>query len=96
VLKYNQPNPLNVFGLRQLEHRPPHFTSISFDIRVGQKLITDWIWENLEGRFWIGETYYPTENGSVTFQKSVSFEHAAEASMFALMLDQINIPRNYN
>jgi hypothetical protein len=95
VLKYNQPNPLNVFGLRQLEHRPPHFTSISFDIRVGQKQITDWIYENLQGRFWIGETYYPTENGNVSFQKSVAFEHAAEASYFSLLLDQINHPKIY-
>ena len=95
MLKYNQPNPLNVFGLRQLEHNPPHFTNISFDIRVNQKQITDWIWENLQGRFWIGDSYSSNESGTITFQKSVSFEHAAEASYFSLLLDQINTPKSH-
>ena len=95
VLKYNQPNPLNVFGLRQLEHRPPHFTSISFDIRVSQKQINDWIWENLEGRFWVGDTYSTSENGQLVMHRTVAFEHAAEASYFSLLLDQINTPKSY-
>lgn len=81
-----------MFGLRQLEHSPPHFTQITFDIRVTQKHIADWIWENLEGRFWIGDYYYTTDTGSISFMKSVSFERSAEASMFALILDQINTP----
>lgn len=93
MLKYNQPNPLNVFGLRQLEHNPPHFTTVSFDIRVGQKQITDWIWENLSGRFWVGDVYSLNENGGLMMCRAASFEHAAEASYFSLLLDQINTPK---
>ncbi len=93
MLKYNQPNPLNVFGLRQLEHNPPHFTSVCFDIRVSQKQITDWIWENLQGRFWVGDVYSYSNSEHLIMQRSVSFEHAAEASYFSLLLDQINTPK---
>lgn len=96
MLKYNQPNPLNVFGLRQLEHEPPHFTRITFNLRVNQKNISDWVWANLEGRFWIGDYYYVnSETNMLEFTKAVSFERAGEASMFALILDQINSQANY-
>lgn len=90
MLKYKQPNPLNVFGLRQLEQCPPHFTIITFNLISSPKKITDWIYENLEGRFWIGDHYFKSEQGSIHSQKSVGFELASEASYFALMLDQIN------
>ena len=90
MLKYGEVNPLAVFGLRQLEHCPPHFIKVQFDVRVTSKVITDWIWTNLSGRFWFGDLYYKTDGGSVAFQCCAAFEVAGEASMFALILDQIN------
>lgn len=90
MIKYREANPLSVFGLRQLEHSPPHFTNVPFDLRANAKVITDWIWENLEGRFWIGDYYSLDSVGHVTMSKAVSFEHPAEASYFGLILDQIN------
>ncbi len=89
MLKNNEVNPLSVFGLRQLEHCPPHFTRIYFDIRTKEKDITDWIWSNLEGRFWIGDSYSKSQE-QLSFQKCVAFEVAGEATVFALILDQIN------
>ena len=90
MLKYGEINPLAVFGLRQLEHCPPHFTVVDFDIRTSEKSITDWIWSNLTGRFWIGDYYFKNDGGSVSMNKRVGFEIAGEATMFTLVLDQIN------
>ena len=90
MLKYNEVNPLAVFGMREVEHCPPHFIKVQFDSRVSEKKITDWVWSNLSGRFWFGDWYYKTDSGSVAFQKCVAFEVPGEASMFALILDTIN------
>ena len=90
MLKYKQPNPLNVFGLRQLEHCPPHFTKIEFDLRVPNKRVTDWIYENLEGRFWFGDYVNTSETGTTVINKAAGFERRSEASYFGLIFDQIN------
>jgi len=89
MLKHGEVNPLSVFGLRRLEHCPPHFSRICFDLRVQEKQIIDWVWENLEGRFWIGDTFYKA-GSNVIMQKCVAFEVPSESSYFALLLDQIN------
>jgi hypothetical protein len=84
-----QANPLAVWGLRRLEHCPVHFTSVDFDIKcANEKVITDWIWSHLEGRFWFGDAY--SFNGNVTVCKRAAFELGSEASFFGLMLDSIN------
>jgi hypothetical protein len=90
MLKHNEVNPLAVFGLRELEHCPPHFIKVEFDLKTADKAISDWIWTNLSGRFWYGDWYSKDESYNVTFQKCAAFESPGEASMFALMLDQIN------
>lgn len=89
MLKHGEINPLNVMGLRKLNHCPPHFERVEFDIKVQEKQIADWVWENLDGRFWIGDTYRK-ENSNTVMQKCVAFEQPAEASYFALFLDKVN------
>lgn len=89
MLKYNEPNKLNIFGLRQLSHQPPHFSSVVFNIAASEKKITDWIYENLEGRFYIGPIDVSSDKG-ITRQHCVAFELPSEASYFAIYLDQIN------
>jgi len=90
MLRNKEPNPLTVHGIREVEYCPPHFIKVQFDIRVSQKTVTDWIWENFEGRFWYGDWYYVTESGSISMNSCAAFELPGEASMFALCLDQIN------
>jgi len=85
-------NPLNVFGLRRIEHAPPHFESVVFDLRTTEKAITDWIHEHLYGRFFFGEHYYLDDKQHVHKSAKVSFELHSEASYFGLFLDQINQP----
>jgi hypothetical protein len=89
MLKHNEINPLTVFGLRRMNHCPPHFTSVTFDIHTDDKKITDWIWENVTGRFYYGDFYIENSNGSITMQKQAAFEIAGEASYFGLVLDTI-------
>lgn len=91
MIKFGQPNPLNVFGLRQLDTNPPHFTGVPFELKASNKQITDWIWENLEGRFWFGDHYEVDQNGAVQMIKMASFERASEASYFALVLPDLNV-----
>jgi len=96
MLKHGVINPLNVFGLRQISHCPPHFEQVSFDCNTTEKVLTDWIYENLAGRFYIGQTTvsrYPDTTKSTFIQTLVAFETASEASYFSLFLPQINIPK---
>lgn len=90
MLKHNEPNPLNVHGLRQLGHRPPHFTPVIFDLAVQDKDLVDWLYENLEGRFYSGQIDVKQPSGVIARQHCIAFEMASEASYFALFLPQLN------
>lgn len=90
MLKHGEVNPLNVFGLRELQHCPPHFEKVYFELRTNIKDIKDWVYENLSGRFWFGEQYVEIADGKLSIEKCIAFENHAEASYFSLMLDQIN------
>lgn len=90
MLKHGEINPLNVFGLRELDHCPPHFYRICFDLKTQEKRIKDWVYENLEGRFWMGDAFYQSDNGNTLMQKCVAFEEHSEASYFSLFLDKFN------
>lgn len=91
MLKHGEANPLNIFGLRQLTHCPPHFERVQFDLRTGEKSITDWIYENLEGRFYFGQIDVTQPNNRPTFRQClVAFEFPSEATYFSMFLAQIN------
>jgi hypothetical protein len=90
MLKHNDVNPLAVFGLRKMDHCPPHFTQIKFNLYTGEKVITDWIWENLDGRFYLGDSYNSDSSSRIHMEKTVAFENPGEASYFSLILDTIN------
>ena len=93
MLKHGEVNPLDVFGLRQLNYCPPHFERITFDLATSIKTITDWIYENLQGRFYIGDNFTSDvdSGGRVKMCKVVAFELHEEASYFGLFLPNINV-----
>lgn len=95
MLRNGEANPLNVHNLRDLDWCPPHFVPVTFDLRNSRKQVTDWIWENFEGRFWFGDWYSINESGQCTMHTCAAFEIPGEASMFSLMLDQIQQYNNY-
>lgn len=80
-----QLNPLNVHSLRVLDHCPPHFCSVDFDLRCPFNNVYNWIYKNLQGRFYFGQVF----KGN-SFQYRAAFEIHSEASYFALVLDDIN------
>lgn len=91
MLKHGEINPLDVFGLRQLDHCPPHFEIVTFSLRTNVKNITDWIYENLSGRFYIGDYFAVIEGeNKKEMLKVVGFELHEEASYFGLFLPNIN------
>jgi len=91
VLKHGEVNPLNVFGLRRLDYCPPHFERVTFDPYVQEKPVSDWIYENLAGRFYVGFYDQIVDNKSMQRQMLVGFELPSEASYFSLFLPQINV-----
>lgn len=89
MIKTGQVNPLMVHDLRKLDHCPPHFEKVTFDLHAAEKEILDWIYENLSGRFYMG-IQDRRSAGSTSRQHCVSFEDPSEASYFGLFLHQIN------
>lgn len=83
-------NPLNVHGLRRVEHCPPHFFRVEFDLATDEKDITDWVYTNLDGRFYFGDYYNIDTTGRRTMCKVLAFENHSEATYFGLFMDQIN------
>lgn len=97
MLKHGEVNPLNVFGLRRLSFCPPHFTKVPFANYVDAKIITDWIFENMTGRFCLIDDYQETPGEArIVPNKCAAFEEPGEASMFILMLDTINPKREFS
>ena len=89
MLTHNEVNPLAVFGLRRVEHCPPHFTQVLFDTYTNEKVFTDWIYSHLTGRFYYGD-WYQMENNKNSMTRCAAFEEPGEASYFSLVLDTIN------
>jgi hypothetical protein len=106
MIKYKEPNPLAVFNMRRMTFCPIHFETITFDLRVNEKTISDWIYENTEGRFFLGSIVRaaplpppgPDRNDLLNRRSNttremihcIGFENHSEASYFALFLNQVN------
>jgi hypothetical protein len=86
MLKNGTINPLNVYNLRKLDFCPPHFEKVYFNQISNDRNIIDWIFENLEGRFYIDVDLTNSEVGSMC----VAFEIPSESSYFLLMKDSID------
>jgi len=84
-----QVHPLNATGLRRLTVCPPYFSPVDFDCAVKPKIILDWIWINLTGRFYMSD-HYRTKETKLEIVTRVAFEIPSEASYFALCVSEIN------
>jgi hypothetical protein len=63
-----------------------------FEPYATEKQITDWLYENLEGRFYVGNIDVARTPGGKPIDRNllVAFELSAEASYFSLILPTIN------
>jgi hypothetical protein len=92
MLKHGEANPLNVHQLRRVHHCPPHFEQVVFEPYATEKQVTDWLYENLEGRFYVGNIDVARTPGGKPIDRNllVAFELPSEASYFSLILPTIN------
>lgn len=95
MLKHGEVNPLNVHGLREISWCPPHFTKVNFQSYITEKVLKDWLYENLSGRFYVGVVDVSKSPNGSTRNQLVAFEIPGEASYFSLFLTQINQPGTF-
>lgn len=90
-------NLLDIHGMRRVEHNPPHFKSIVLEKKIPPKVLIDWIYLNLSGRFHISDYFSLTEineraNSAINQSCQsilVSFEDGSELTFLCLSLDNI-------
>lgn len=85
ALKNGKVNELNVLGLRKVNFpaRHFHYTFLPKSLPIFQKSIDNWIYNNLNGRYYIG-TSFGLENNNFTYQTKIGFEQEKELSFFLL------------
>ena len=83
-MKLKEPNPLNFYGLRQVDILPQHFEVVTTPMTYNiNESIAAWIKRNLKGRFYIGKGIVTVNNQIETVIK-IGFEDPKEASYFTL------------
>jgi len=86
ALKHGKPNPLNLLDLRRVRFPARHFHYTKLNVyRPNQSIkIDDWIFRNLNGRYYVGQTILLDNNNSLTYGTKVGFEEEKELSFFLL------------
>lgn len=81
-------NPLNVLKMRRVDFCPLHFETITISLAYNlSNVLNEWIFENLSGRYYIGDTIeLTTDNASPQLHKKIKigFENNKELSYFML------------
>ena len=85
ALKNGKVNPLNVLGIRKVEFPAHHFVYTELPKYSPQFLnkIDNWINQNLNGRYYIGQ-YIGLIDNTIVFTTRVGFEQEKELSFFKL------------
>ena len=86
ALKNGKPNPLNYFGLRRVEFAAPHFKYTTLDRYTPSlaKNINTWIKNNLNNRYYIGQSIALDSSNTFTYVTTVGFESEKELSFFTI------------
>lgn len=87
-LLMQDPNPLNVLGIRELNYMPKNFECITLKnegwmIQSVVENARQWIYNNLEGRFCI-VTNLKTINNKMEVVYQIGFEEPGESTIFSL------------
>lgn len=85
ALKNGKVNPLNVLGIRKVEFPAHHFiyTTVPKYTPVYMSKLDTWISQNLNGRYYIGQSLDLIDN-TIVFTIKVGFENDKELSFFKL------------
>jgi hypothetical protein len=81
-------NPLNVLKIRKVEFCPPYFETITIELTYNlSKALNEWIFDNLSGRYYIGDSIGLQDNDfdkKIHRKIKVGFENSKEMSYFML------------
>lgn len=91
ALKHGKVNALNVLGLRRVDFPAHHFvyTVLPRYTPAYMSRLDMWIDQNLNGRYYIGQSVDLIDN-TIVFTVKVGFENDKELSFFKLACPDIN------
>jgi hypothetical protein len=93
ALKNGKVNPLNVLGLRRVDFPAHHFVYTivpKYSPTILSK-IDNWIKNNLNGRYYIGQSINLDSNNTFIYTTKIGFENEKELSFFSLAFSDLNI-----
>jgi len=92
ALKNGKPNPLNYFDMRRVMFSPPHFKYIVLDKFSPSHLnkMNLWIYENLNNRYFIGQSISLDNSNVITYTTKIGFESEKELSFFTIACPHLN------
>ena len=83
--KLKEPNPLNFYGMRQVDVLPSHFEVITTPMKYNiNESMANWIKRHLKGRFYLGTGVAINSDGQIDTVLKIGFEDPKEASYFTL------------
>lgn len=87
MAKKGSVNPLNVLEIRRVGFCPPYFESVTLAPGYNlAKAIDEWIYDNLSGRYFIGNALEICQDNNKPFTQriKIGFENPSELSYFVL------------
>ncbi len=86
AIKNGKPNPLNFLDLRRVQFpaRHFHFTTLPKYSPSFVKRIDEWIYTNLNSRYYIGQALELDNTNSIVYVTKIGFEQEKEMSFFLL------------
>ena len=85
-IKNGKPNPLNYLDLRRVQFPARHFHYITLEKYSPSilKKADSWIYNNLNGRYYIGQAVDLDNTNTITYVTKIGFEQEKELSFFLL------------
>lgn len=85
-IKHGKPNPLNLLDLRRVQFPARHFHYVSLP-KYSPAILKNadaWIYNNLNGRYYIGQSLSLDNTNTISFTTKIGFEQEKEMSFFLL------------
>lgn len=100
MIIHGEVNPLNVLKAREIKYLPPHFSVIKLPVNsyndihtFRSKKIRNWIYKNLQGRFYVEDSttrrFKGQEAKLFPSKIIVAFENSSELSFFNLACPEV-------
>lgn len=85
MLHKKEPNPLNVFGVRQVKSAPPHFEYINIPAKYNlEQSLVKWIEKHCKHRFFLSRNIMLDNERKLMNVITIGFEENKDMSYFML------------